>query len=94
MSSPNAGRFPELGELFFQRGPKGAIDALTLYLKKHKKSPELRDDLDPERAAIEFLDLLRGYAHMKALLRIQAAPSRKEKRQRVAAALRHVLKGA
>jgi TetR/AcrR family transcriptional repressor of mexJK operon len=85
-------RFPELGQLFFQRGPRGAIDALTLYLRKHGKSPAMRAGLDPERAAIEFLDLLRGYAHMKALLRIEAAPSKKEKSQRIAAALRHVLK--
>jgi TetR/AcrR family transcriptional regulator, mexJK operon transcriptional repressor len=85
-------RFPDLGMLFFERGPKRAIDALTRYLKEHRGDPQLRSGLDPEAAAVAFLDLLRGYAHMKALLGIEAAPSSGERRKRIAAALAQVLR--
>jgi TetR/AcrR family transcriptional regulator, mexJK operon transcriptional repressor len=86
------GRFPDLGKLFFARGPKRAIDALTRYLKEHHRDPQLRSGLDAEVAAIAFLDLLRGYAHMKALLGIEAAPSGSERRKRIAMALAQVLR--
>src|SRR5262249_22622795 len=86
------GRFPDLGKLFFARGPKRAIDALTRYLKDHRGDSQLRSGLDAEAAAIAFLDLLRGYAHMKALLGIEPAPSSGERRKRIAMALAQVLR--
>jgi len=46
----------------------------------------------PRRAAEEFLELLRGYAHLRVLLGLEKAPSRREIDSRIGSALRHVLR--
>jgi TetR/AcrR family transcriptional regulator, mexJK operon transcriptional repressor len=46
----------------------------------------------PKQLAEEFLDLIRGYPHLRALLGVEKAPSRREMRSRVETAVRHVLR--
>jgi len=86
-------RFPKLGRFFYNSGPQVCIDALARYFARNRGNPRFRI-ADPLRAAEEFLELLRGYAHMRVLLKIDRAPGRREISARVQAALRHVLRPA
>ena len=84
-------RFPELGKLFYDSGPGGSIAALGEYLTRHRKDPDLKIK-DPRLAAEEFLELLRGYEHMRALLRVGSGPTPRKVNERVERAIRHVLR--
>ena len=46
---------------------------------------------DPRRAAEEFLELLRGYSHLKMLLGIEKAPSARDIEARIDSAVQHVM---
>lgn len=83
-------RFPSLGRFFYASGPQVCIDALVGYFERHRDDPRFRI-ADPLRAAEEFLELLRGYAHLRALLKIERSPSSREIAARIDAAVRHVL---
>lgn len=83
-------RFPNLGALFYETGPQACIDALEAYFVRHKDNPSLKVD-DPRRSAEEFLELLRGYSHLKMLLGIEREPSRHDIDARIASAVRHIL---
>jgi TetR/AcrR family transcriptional repressor of mexJK operon len=83
-------RFPELGRLFYRSGPQPCIDMLEQYLRRHRKTVRARQST-PRRLAEEFLDLVRGYPHLRALLGVDTSPSRDEMRSRIACAVRHVL---
>ncbi len=82
-------RFPALGRLFYDSGPGSAIITLTAYLERHRQDPALKI-ADPRRAAEEFMALLRGYEHMRALLGIEGVPPRRKLKERVASAVAHV----
>jgi TetR/AcrR family transcriptional repressor of mexJK operon len=84
-------RFPELGKLFYDSGPGGSIRALADYLGRHRRDPALRIK-NPRLAAEEFLEILRGYDHMRALLRVGARPSARRGNARVERAIAHVLR--
>ena len=83
-------RFPKLGRLFYQTGPQACIDALESYFIRHRNEPALKVT-DPRRAAEEFLELLRGYSHLKMLLGIDKAPSARDIEARIDSAVRHVM---
>jgi TetR/AcrR family transcriptional repressor of mexJK operon len=83
-------RFPKLGRLFYETGPQACIDALEAYFIRHRNDRALKLS-DPRRAAEEFLELLRGYSHLKMLLGIDKGPSARDIEARIAAALRHVM---
>ena len=83
-------RFPELGRLFYRSGPQPCIDMLEQYLRRHRKTVRARQST-PRRLAEEFLDLVRGYPHLRALLGVDKSPSQGERRSRIACAVRHVL---
>lgn len=83
-------RFPKLGRLFYETGPQACIDALEAYFVRHRNDPALKV-ADPHRAAEEFLELLRGYSHLKMLLGIDKAPTARDIEARIDAALRHVM---
>jgi TetR/AcrR family transcriptional repressor of mexJK operon len=84
-------RFPALGKFFYESGPQGCIDVLAAYLERNLTHPELMID-EPREAAQEFLDLLRGYPHLRLLLGLDTAPASDEIDKRVAAAVRHLVK--
>jgi len=84
-------RFPELGKLFYDSGPGGSIRALADYLSRHRRHAALRIK-NPRLAAEEFLELLRGYDHMRALLRVGDGPSARQVNERIERAVRHVLR--
>lgn len=83
-------RFPKLGRLFYETGPQACIDALEAYFIRQKDDPALKVS-DPRRAAEEFLELLRGYSHLKMLLGIDKAPSARDIEARIESAVRHVM---
>lgn len=83
-------RFPELGRLFYRSGPEACIEMLEQYLHRHRKLVLARHST-PRRLAEDFLDLVRGYPHLRVLLGIDRRPSRREMRSRVESAVRHVL---
>ena len=57
-------RFPKLGQFFYASGPQVCIDVLARYLRRNRSNPRFRI-IDPVRTAEEFLELLRGYAHLR-----------------------------
>jgi TetR/AcrR family transcriptional repressor of mexJK operon len=83
-------RFPKLGQLFYQTGPQACIDALEAFFIRHKGNPNLKVN-DPRRSAEEFLELLRGYSHLKMLLGIEREPSKRDVDARIESAVRHIL---
>jgi TetR/AcrR family transcriptional regulator, mexJK operon transcriptional repressor len=83
-------RFPRLGKFFYANGPEACIAMLAAYFKRNRRHPAFRIR-EPRRAAEEFLELLRGYAHLRALLGIEKGPSAQEIGARIETAVRHVL---
>jgi TetR/AcrR family transcriptional repressor of mexJK operon len=83
-------RFPKLGRLFYETGPQSCIDSLEAYFVRHRNDQMLKVS-DPHRAAEEFLELLRGYSHLKMLLGIDKAPSARDIEARIESAVRHVM---
>ena len=83
-------RFPKLGRMFYASGPEACIATLEAYLMKKRNDPRFKIR-DPRLAAEEFLELLRGYAHLRALLGIEKKPSRLEMDARVENAIRSVM---
>lgn len=86
-------RFPKLGHFFYASGPQVCIDVLARYLKRNRNNPHF-SVIDPVRTAEEFLELLRGYAHLRVMLKISKAPSPREIETRIEGAVRHVLHAA
>ena len=84
-------RFPDLGKRFYASGPEACIRVLAGYLERNRNHPSLKIT-DPRTTAEEFMELLRGYTHLKILFGVQRTPTRAELKRRVESALRHVLK--
>ena len=74
----------------YETGPQACIDALEDYFVRNKDDRRFRVE-NPRRAAEEFLELLRGYSHLKMLLGIEKAPSARDIDARIDSAVRHVL---
>jgi TetR/AcrR family transcriptional repressor of mexJK operon len=83
-------RFPALGRLFYDSGPGGCIALLASYLRRRKREVALKI-ADPHQAAEEFMMLLRGHEHMRALLGVETAPPPRKLEDRVERAIRHLL---
>jgi TetR/AcrR family transcriptional repressor of mexJK operon len=83
-------RFPALGRLFYDSGPEPCIAVLADYLERHQGDPRLAVG-DPRRSAEEFLEVLRGYAHLRVLLGVETKPSAEELAERIDSAVRHLL---
>jgi TetR/AcrR family transcriptional repressor of mexJK operon len=83
-------RFPQLGRLFYGAGPEVCIAALEGYFRRTKGQRGFKVR-NPRRSAEEFLELLRGYAHLRVLLGIDKQPSTKEIQERIDSAIRHVV---
>ncbi|MGZ3282284.1 MAG: TetR/AcrR family transcriptional regulator [Xanthobacteraceae bacterium] len=83
-------RFPALGRLFYKSGPEACIAMLAAYLERHnsRRSLNLRN---PRRTAEEFLELLRGYAHLRMLLGVQKTLSAREAEASIDGAVQHIL---
>jgi len=86
-------RFPQLGRMFYTSGPQVCIEVLARYFRQSRDDPRFRI-ADPTRSAEEFLELLRGYGHLRVLLKIDKALTKREIDRRIRGAVRHVLQPA
>src|SRR4029079_15317744 len=84
-------RFPALGRLFYKSGPEACIAMLAAHLQRppSRKTLNLRN---PRRTAEEFLELLRGYAHLRVLLGVQKTLSARELEENIEGAVQHILR--
>jgi TetR/AcrR family transcriptional repressor of mexJK operon len=84
-------RFPKLGRLFYATGPETCVAVLASYFQGHRGDKRFKIT-EPRRSAEEFLELLRGYAHLRLLLGLDKKPSARDVKARVEAAVGHVLR--
>ncbi len=75
------GRFPELGQTLFERGPRAIQDALAAFLSVWHERGDLRVD-DPRTAAIQFSFLCQGDLTLRAQLGLE--PTQEDVRSSVA----------
>lgn len=62
-------RFPSLGRIFFESGPRRVLERLEGYIRFAASHGRLSVE-DPHRAAEHFLGLLKGELHLKMVLGI------------------------
>jgi AcrR family transcriptional regulator len=85
-------RFPELGRAVFEAGPQVAAERLAAYLRHQTERGALRVS-NPDLAARQFLEMVKGDLHFRALLGIGHAPSGEEVEACVLHATRTFLAG-
>jgi hypothetical protein len=56
---------PELGRLYYERGPVATVEAVAAYLASQNESGRLRVD-EPLQAAWQFLGMLKAETHLRA----------------------------
>lgn len=81
-----AGRFPELGALFFERGPKRGKDRLAAYLAQAMADGRVRAG-DADRATRLFIYMCQSGCHQQALLGLGPRPTADEIARDVEAAV-------
>ena len=81
-----AERFPELGQVFFETGPRQKLNQISSYLQKAMDEGRLRR-ADPMLAAEHFFALCRARGHHRMLWNVGPRPSPEEMEQEVRAAV-------
>jgi len=84
-------RFPELSRAFFERGTR-ARRAVANYLQLQHQAGRI-DCPDPEMAAMQFLELVKGPPHSRVLLSLPPFPEGFDHEAHIAAAVRLYLYG-
>lgn len=79
-------RFPELGRVYYERGPAVGRRVLAAWLERQMEAGNLRRG-DPGLAAEQFTGLLRTHLHLRALLGVGPAPSDAEIEETATAAV-------
>jgi AcrR family transcriptional regulator len=88
-----AQQVPELAAAVYRAGPAVAAERLAVHLKRWKVEGRLRLS-NPDLAAQQFLEMIKGDLHFRALLRLGPPPSREDIEICVASAVRLFLEGA
>ncbi|HEY6559458.1 MAG TPA: TetR/AcrR family transcriptional regulator [Polyangiaceae bacterium] len=83
-ASAESARFPEIGQLLFERGPVVVQDTLAAYLSRWAKQGELEIE-EPRTAAIHFGVLCQGDLAVRAQLGILPESAQREIRDTVKA---------
>jgi TetR/AcrR family transcriptional repressor of mexJK operon len=83
-------RFPEIGRMFWERGPRLTYGLIAGYLTKKAEHGALRIE-DPYSAAVQFVMLCKGDLVTKAFLGVEKEPSAEEVRETVRRAVRTFL---
>lgn len=86
-----AGRFPEVGQAFYDSGPANAEQHLAVYIRGAVEEGYLRADTDPVLAARQMILLSQGWIHNRRLWNVTPAPSDTEIRENAHAAVRTFL---
>jgi AcrR family transcriptional regulator len=84
---PEAIRFPDIGQLIFDRGPRVLHDAIAEHLERWDRGGALRID-DTRAAAVQFLALCQGDLVVRGRLGILAYPVDELVRETVSRAVR------
>jgi len=79
-------RFPELGRVFYDNGPKLSFVALGEWLQTQMRAGRLRE-ADPERAATLFFVLCKSEIYQKVLWAVEPEPSDESKTATVRSAI-------
>lgn len=85
-------RFPELAEAAYRAGPAVAAGQFAKHLRQWIAEKRFWV-ADPELAARQFLEMIKGDLHVRALLQIEPAPTEAEIDGCVRSAVRLFLKG-
>ena len=89
-----SGRFPELGAAVFRAGPNAAAQRLASYLRAHARAGGLKiEDSDVDVTARQFLEMVKGDLHVRALMRTSPTPTKKEVAHCIETAVRVFLRG-
>lgn len=67
------GRFPELGRIFYETGPRRVLSRLADYLREASEKG-LLEIAEPRLAAEQFIGMVRGAHYLRRLLRIEEEP--------------------
>jgi TetR/AcrR family transcriptional repressor of mexJK operon len=81
-----SGRFPELGRTFYENGPKRSMGFLGAFMADEMAAGRLKA-ADPERIAMQFVELCKSGLHQKMLWNVEPAPSAEARAANVAAAV-------
>ena len=84
-------RFPEFAAAVFRSGPAVAADTLATYIARWDRERRLAVE-DPGTAARQFLEMIKGDLHLRALLRLEP-PSGREIQDCASSAVRLFLRG-
>ena len=84
------GRFPEIGETLFERGPGLIYDSVAAYLRRWAEKGVLRID-DPASAAVQLVMLCQADLATRAHLGVIAAPDQEQVRETVRRGVRTFL---
>lgn len=87
-----AARFPELAEAVYRSGPAVAAEQLAKHLRRWITQKRIHLT-DPDLAARQFLEMIKGDLHFRALLRLQPRPTEGEIDSCVRSAVRLFLEG-
>ena len=85
-------RFPELAQQYFERGPMRVRRALGDYLRLQRDAGRI-DCADPDMAASQFLELVKGPPHARMMLSVPPFNPEFDPEQHVAGAVRLFLYG-
>ncbi|MEO1207543.1 MAG: TetR/AcrR family transcriptional regulator [Pseudomonadota bacterium] len=86
-------RFPKLGTSMFERGPERAYAQVGKYISAQVDGGTFKP-VDPDLAARQLLEMIKGDMHLRALLGARRAPSGKEIERHVSSAVATFLNGA
>jgi TetR/AcrR family transcriptional regulator, mexJK operon transcriptional repressor len=81
-----SGRFPELGEVLYDRGAGRCFELMERYIRQQRDLGTLRVD-DMGIAAEQFMDMITGKLLMRAALGVAPNPPAKDRKRRVKAAV-------
>lgn len=84
------GRFPDLGVAMFERGPERAYARLAIYLGEQEEAGTMQLG-DPDLAARQLLEMMKGDMQLRALLCPGHLPKRRDRQRHVASAVRTFL---
>jgi TetR/AcrR family transcriptional repressor of mexJK operon len=87
-----APRLPELGEVFYEAGPRRFIDLMAAYLTEQDRKGTLRV-AEPARAAAQFMAMIKDPLHLRLSLGVGPLPDQAELERAVASAVAVFLRG-
>jgi TetR/AcrR family transcriptional repressor of mexJK operon len=86
------GNFPDLGQIFYQSGPRRICDLMATYLKQEHDAGRLNVP-NPSLSANFYLNMIKGNGHMQMLMGLKEKIPPQERAEIVEYAVKIFLKG-